>query len=841
MATPATHESMFYEVMWRARAEGRPFPLPFWTQQYFRRWGDFFDEGLFDTKEASFTSNAFYRYWSMVGVKDHHQESLVGQAGEIEPVYDKYALSFFVFDSNTRQFHFPTAFQSAGPGASLTQSLDGGYLPIIDTVYQPTADLEVRQRVLATIVGSKERSVVVARFDVGAPASHAGAPAAGQWLCLMVAPTGPTGFERHDRAGRTTADRRLSFLRYVPADLRVEVNASWGPVFSSAPAQFGLYGNPYGNRDPSSYLDFGPFETLAATGQLNGAGETNDQIAGFCMGVFAWPLNFTAAAPRFTLDVKLPVDDYRGSDDLAELQNAPAAALASANRDYWTDKLDASGLQVRFPSGVAPLWDLYRTCRANLLILADGGEIHPGPTIYDSFWIRDSSIEAIACTAAGDGALAERQLAHHYPTVFTFDDIRHGPVSLCGFFGGEHEKNDFEWDSNGQALWAFGRYDRFAGRDRKFGERLFNPYVLLGSRWIGRNRGPFGLLHSGWSAEHIGDKDKPHYWDDLWAIAGLWEAARLAERMGAPQTSELWSIYDDVRNATADSIRWVIEEQRRRGFWETFIPTGPGDVGRLDSTIIGAAAYFHPCRLYMGAKLGPEVDRAARLTLETIWGRFVRGGFEHDAAWNTFGPYLTLQLAHAFLLVGNVDRMATLLAWCRGAAFAQVSNGSGNGKLWAATQGAWNEQHCYPLASDFGRFPDRAWYMGDIPHGWAAAEYMGLIRDICFFEADEDSDPHIFVAPGLLPGWLPDGEELVVADAPTIFGEPFGYRLRVNRAAGTLTLEITQAAPAQVRYLLPCRFGSQVLSVSTDVGTGTVNGATVELSADVRRAIVRFS
>ena len=29
-----------------------------------------------------------------------------------------------------------------------------------------------------------------------------------------------------------------------------------------------------------------------------------------------------------------------------------------------------------------------------------------------------------------------------------------------GFFGGEHERNDREWDANGQALWAFGRFDR---------------------------------------------------------------------------------------------------------------------------------------------------------------------------------------------------------------------------------------------------------------------------------------------------------------------------------------------------------------------------------------------
>lgn len=77
------------------------------VQQAFRRWSDAYDGGLFDSKEAALASNALYRYWNMVGVKDHGQESLVGQAGEVEPVYDKYAVSFFVFEPDTRRLHLP--------------------------------------------------------------------------------------------------------------------------------------------------------------------------------------------------------------------------------------------------------------------------------------------------------------------------------------------------------------------------------------------------------------------------------------------------------------------------------------------------------------------------------------------------------------------------------------------------------------------------------------------------------------------------------------------------------------------------------------------------------------
>ena len=101
---------MFYEVMWRAWARRHPVPAAVVVAADFRRWIERHG-GLFDSKEAGLASNALYRYWSMVGVKDAHQESLIGQAGEIEPVYERYAVTFFVLDGG--RLHLP---QVAGAG-----------------------------------------------------------------------------------------------------------------------------------------------------------------------------------------------------------------------------------------------------------------------------------------------------------------------------------------------------------------------------------------------------------------------------------------------------------------------------------------------------------------------------------------------------------------------------------------------------------------------------------------------------------------------------------------------------------------------------------------------------
>jgi hypothetical protein len=540
--------------------------------------------------------------------------------------------------------------------------------------------------------------------------------------------------------------------------------------------------------------------------------------------------------------VRLPIGDFRSDADLADLRAAPAGTRQTATRDYWQGKLDGSGLQATLPPVVAHLFDLFRVCRATLLTLCDDGAIHPGPTIYNSFWIRDSSVEGIACALVGDADVAETQFGTHYtrPDIFHREAGTIGPVARAGFFGGEHEQNDREWDSNGQALWAFGRFDRIKGHDYGFGAGLFTPFVVEGARWIHDNRSPFGLLPSGWSAEHLGGADHPHFWDDFWALAGLWEAGQLANRLGAPQAGEIWNTYDALRNATADSIRWVLAEQHRRGEWQTYIPTGPADVGRLDSTIIGTVAYFHPCRLYVGTKLGEDIDRAARLTLETIWAQFTRqGGFRHDAAWRAYGPYLTLQLAHAFLLLGDVGRMDQCLLWAVGHAGYATLRTPGAVSAWQVVQGAWNEQHCYPVAHEFAVPVTDWWYMGDIPHGWAAAEFMTLLRDILFFEVDEDADAHVYLAAGLPPHWLAGNQTVSVRDAPTLFGVNFGYTLHHDDAARRITIDIVQPLPSHVRMVHPCRLG-MVLSAHADGAPAEIAGSDVGIPAGARHIEINY-
>ena len=833
------HEWMFYEMMWRLHGRAAPYPFPWWVQQAFRRWTDAYDSGLFASKEAAFASNAHYRYWNLIGEPNRDLESLVGQAGEIEPVYDQYSLSFFVFDPATGTVHLPQLAGADGHGSTVRQSLLDGWLPAIETRYDTGTGIQVRQLAFGTPVAlSDPRGFVIVRLSM---ASSRPAPA-NVWLCASVSPAGPSGFQRHDHAGRFRADRRLNSLRYVPARRRIEVNATWGPSFDQAPASVGMYGNG-GSHDPDHYVRFNPWTELAVRRQLNGHEEAQDHVAGLCHGAVAWQAALTPGG-SLEVDIRLPVTNLITEEDLQQMSSTPADTLETWLRANWSFDLFHQGMRLELPDGLERFIDQEAVCRSHLLILADRGAIHPGPTIYDSFWIRDSSVEGVACALVGQETLAETQFGTHYPRVFQQGAGQIGPAARHGFFGGEHEQNDREWDANGQALWAIGRFDRIKGQAYGFGQGMFTPFVLEGARWLRDNRSPFGLLHSGWSAEHVGDKHTPHYWDDLWACAGLWEAAQLSERIDAPgdQQRELWDIYDQLRDATRDSMRWVLGEQRRQGHWETFIPTGPADAGRLDSTMIGAVAYFHPCRLHIGSRLGGDIDAAMRSTLETIWHHFVRGGFRHDSAWSCFGPYLTLQLAHAFLYIGDRSRAHQLLWWTLdNAGFARVRRGApGAADEWQVVLGAWNEQHCYPVASDFAEFPGGHWYMGDIPHGWACADYIMLIRDMLFFEADEDGDRHLYLLPGVAPEWFGSGR-IRVQNGRTIFGSPIDFEARHDPGARRIDLEIHREPAPDVRYVFTMPLPGVPVSTATANGrAATIDGRHVHLPAGTQVATIVY-
>ncbi|HMA46321.1 MAG TPA: hypothetical protein VKP11_03825, partial [Frankiaceae bacterium] len=425
MADPLPHERLFYEVTWRHWERADAYPLPWWVQQCFRRWPREWDRGRFATKEGAFAANPLYRYWNMVGVKDHRHKTLIGQAGEVEPGDGRYSLAFFLFEPARRVLHLPQLGDPSVPEPELRQDMLAGFLPVLVTTYRTSADLTVEQRTLGVPVGPRRREIVLNRLTVR-PCGPRPRPC---WLCLAVLPFGPAGLQRHDRDGRYLADRRLGFLRYLPDEYRVEAGPGWGPVFDPErpPVCLGVYGNPEPRDDPLHYLVNDPFHDLAEHGRLNGADAATDFFGGLCSAVFGWPVDPAGTPTPLRVDVRLPVDHFEPGD-LAEIRAEPADRLERTTEGWWREKLAGQGLQPELPPRVAHLADLYRLCRATLLMLSDDGALRPGPTDPRPFRVRDAAVAAIACALAGDSGLAARQLGEHLPGVFNLGGDQVGPA-----------------------------------------------------------------------------------------------------------------------------------------------------------------------------------------------------------------------------------------------------------------------------------------------------------------------------------------------------------------------------------------------------------------------------
>lgn len=360
---------------------------------------------------------------------------------------------------------------------------------------------------------------------------------------------------------------------------------------------------------------------------------------------------------------------------------------------------------------------LYESAVRTLLLLS-ADEIVPGPYTYRRFWFRDASLMMNALIVLGLGERCVQALQR-----FPERQDRHG----C------FRSQEGEWDSNGQVLWIYGRYRRC------FHQQLpaqWKDAIYKGAAWIGRKRretgsqgAHAGLLPPGFSAEHFGPIDW-YYWDDLWGVAGLDAAADLAAARGdAEQAQRFRAERNDFMAAILRSLDAAAAGQAR-GAWPA------ASYRRLDSGAIGLLAADYPLQL---------VQAGHEPLLRTIdYFRqhcFHRGAFFQDMIHSGINAYLTLTIAQVLLRAGDASYR----------------------ELIDAVAG---------LASPTGQWPEAihphttGGCMGDGQHGWAAAEWILMIRNL-FVREEGDA---LLLGSGLFPRWLEQQGEVAFGPTPTPWG-----------------------------------------------------------------------
>ena len=357
-------------------------------------------------------------------------------------------------------------------------------------------------------------------------------------------------------------------------------------------------------------------------------------------------------------------------------------------------------------------------CAAHVLVLLSAHDIFPGPFGYRRFWFRDACLMLAALTALGFEDRAERHIRGF---------IRR--QQRDGYF----RSQEGEWDSNGQVLWIMDRFQRLTGRDP---DRSWVDAAVKGADWILNKRLHNqdsdlleGLLPAGFSAEHLGPNNY-YYWDDFWGAAGLRAAGRLAGLAGRPgDAKRLEEAAEEFTRAIFRSIE-AIPQERSHGA----APAAP--FRRLDAGAIGSMAADWPLRL-----TGPGDERIRRTADFLMNNCLHRGGFFQDMIHSGINIYLTLALAQTLLRFGD-DRYQGLVE-----ASAEL----------ASPTGQWPEA-VHPFSG--------GGCMGDGQHGWAAAEWILMMRSLFVREEDD----RLIIGSGLFPRWLEQEKPLFFGPAPTPFG-----------------------------------------------------------------------
>ncbi len=465
--------------------------------------------------------------------------------------------------------------------------------------------------------------------------------------------------------------------------------------------------------------------------------------------LLVWDLMLPAGGQR---EVVVTAPFERAAQPIAAVDGSGFADAGAAMRAAWRAKLD----RVRFdlPAAGERLVELARSSLAWELVHRDGAALQPGSRAYARSWIRDGALTGDALLRAGLGDVA-RDFAEWY-AGFQLPD---GRLPCCVDRRGADPVP--ENDSHGEFLHLVSEVYRYTG-DRAFAERLLPRVeaavraldVLRASR---RNRDYeegekwrfFGLLPE--SISHEGYANPMHaYWDDGFAYRGLADAAALAQSLGHAQQAALWAASrDELAADLVASIARTREEMKI-----DYLP-GCAELGDFDST--STTALVEPGGL---DQLLPPA--AVRATFERYWLFFVarRDGRE---AWKAYTPY-ELRHVGVFVRLGWRERAAHLLEFL----------------LSGVRPAAWNG-----WAEVVGREPRAPRFLGDLPHGWVASDYLRSFFDL--FAYERRSDGALVLAAGVPRSWLERPSGISVAGLQSPWGA-IGYRMR--REGRTLRLEI---------------------------------------------------
>jgi hypothetical protein len=491
--------------------------------------------------------------------------------------------------------------------------------------------------------------------------------------------------------------------------------------------------------------------------------------------------------------VLVPLDH----DDVAALDLEWARRALEREREVW-DSVELVPRWIEVPD--RDVQDLLTACSRNILQareLEHGAPIlHVGPTIYRGLWLVDGHflLEAARYLGFDDAADAGLEaLLRRVKPDGSIAEIEHVP----------HIKE------TGIAIATLVRQAELSGdRDRL---RRQWPIVQAAVAHIERLRDQARALPAdhplhGLMPEAFGDGGvadaRPEYTTAAWTLTGLRFAVRGAELLDAPADVERFSLaYEELRRAFEISAQaqraalpggvgnYLPMAAPTSGAHQFLVGVAAGEVPRWREIQPETATWAMCHAIWPGEAFDPDGVWVQDL-LELFDARDDEEGIPATTGWLAYRgvwTYAASFAAHVWLYAGRPDRAIDYLY-----AFANH----------AYPTRVWREEQA--LRSAGNRY---VW--GDMPHNWASAEMIRLVRHLLVFERDRDLD----VLPALPDRWTEAGCRIHLDRTPTRFG---AVTLTVEATERELEIALERRSaghpdPGRVRLFVPSRFRGEVV------------------------------
>ena len=667
-------------------------------------------------------------YWTVVGVAGDTKEALMNEQGMIETDKQNFSLEPFLYIGRKLV---------TWNDVSVTQTLDKGFLPI------PSVQWSTEQGIHLTITACAEgrpgQSVLLTKYRV----ENRGDSLIQGSLFIAVRP-----FQVNPPWQTFTIVGGAARIDSMAFDGVLRVNAKRVIPFTR-PAACGV-----------AEFDQGHVTEYLKSGRVPPFSAAIDHF-GYASGALQYDFALQIGASK---EVVIAVPFHReGPTLLPNMDERKAAAYfdsASARvAQLWESKVD--NVDIELPPSASAIANTIRSNLAYALINADGPALQPGSRSYERSWLRDGALTSVALLQMGVVDEVRRYLdwyaGYQFPNGMIPCIVEdRGPEPIP------------EHDSHGEFIYAIAQYFHFT-HDTTWLRGKWD-HVMRTIRYIQslramrktpeyengtpEQRACYGLVPESISHEGYCPKPMHSYWDDFFVLRGLKDAVTIAHVLGQTAAEkEFTAERDDFRNDFYNSMRLAMRNKK--------IDFIPGCVELGDFSGLSTTVGILPCD-----ELGYIPEPALTHTFDESYKMFVDRK-NNQADWGAYLPY-EARFIGAYVYMDQKDRALDILEYL----------------MHDRRPAAWNE-----WAEVVWKNPSAPKNIGDMPHSWAASDFIRSVRTMFAYEREKDDA--LVVGAGIPESWLNDPRGVCVRHLPTYYGKlDFSLMKRGNRLVADLSGDV---------------------------------------------------